>query len=48
MQKYNKFLVGLTGAAAQFLVLSEGCTDVRITGAVALVTAFGVFITPNK
>lgn len=48
MQKYNKFIVGLGGAGAQFLVLTQGCTDPRVHGAVALVTALGVFITPNK
>lgn len=48
MQAYNKLWVALTGAVGQFVTLSAGCTDLRIHGVVALLTAAGVFAVPNK
>lgn len=48
MQAYNKFYIALAGAGTQFVALSAGCTDPRVHGLVALVTAVLVYVTPNK
>lgn len=48
MQSYNKLWVALTGAASQFVTLSAGCTDPRIHGVLAILTAVGVYAVPNK
>lgn len=48
IQRYNKLLAAVAGAGAQFLTLTAGCTDPRVHGLVAIVTAVVVYLVPNK
>ena len=46
--KYNKLLVALAGAAVAILGNHVGVDSVYYLDAVVLLTALGVYVTPNK
>lgn len=48
LMKYNKLLVALAGAAVAILGNHVGVDSVYYLDAVVLLTALGVYVTPNK